>query len=73
MECPRTPASAGAKAYGKKGLDAYDKIDMSVLHTGFSVPYNDYHIENLTLVIKGTANIAKGGKDYTVRITPVSE
>ncbi len=23
MECPRTPAHAGAKAYGKKGLDAY--------------------------------------------------
>lgn len=44
--------------YGDIEVYETDKIDMSVLHTGFSVPYNDYQIENLTLVIKGTANIA---------------
>ena len=36
---PRTPASAGAKAYGKKGLDAYDDIscqeDVSYIHSLF--------------------------------------
>lgn len=48
-----------------------DRIDISVLHTGFSEPFNDYKLDNQTLVIKGTASPAKGGKNYTVRITPV--
>lgn len=59
--------------YGDIEVYETDKIDMSILHTGFSVLYNDYHIENVTLVIKGTANIAKGGKDYTIKITPITK
>ena len=47
------------------------KIDMGKVHTGFSVPFCDYELDNQTLIIKGKANPAKGGKNYTVRITPV--
>lgn len=47
-----------------------DKIDMSKVHTGLSVPYLRYELENKTLVIKGTASPEKGGKDFTVKITP---
>ena len=55
-------------------IDVYEtsRINMGILHTGFSAPYHEYQLENLTLVIKGTASIAKGGKDYSVRITPVN-
>lgn len=32
---PRTPASAGAKAYGKKGLDAYvQECNLNDKHNG---------------------------------------
>lgn len=47
-----------------------DKIDMYKVHTGLSVPYHNYELENQTLVIKGTASPEKGGKDFTVKITP---
>lgn len=43
---------------------------MSKVHTDLSVPYHKYELENQTLVIKGTASQEKGGKDFTVKITP---
>lgn len=54
-------------------IDVYPtaKIDINNVHTGFSVPFNEYQLDNQTLVIKGAASPAKGSKDYTVRITPV--
>ena len=48
-----------------------DKIDLRVVHTGFSVRFNYYQLDNQTLIIRGKASPAKGGKNYTVRITPV--
>lgn len=48
-----------------------DRIDITLLHTGFSEPFNEYNLDNQTLVIKGTASPAKGGENYTVKITPV--
>ena len=58
--------------YGDIEVFGTPRIDMRILHTGFSAPYNEYQLENLTLVVKGTASIAKGGKEYSVRITPVN-
>ena len=57
--------------YGDIEVYPTEKIDISIVHTGFSVPFNEYQLDNQTLVIKGTASPAKGGMDYTVRITPV--
>ena len=57
--------------YGDIEVYPTEKIDSSIVHTGFSVPFNEYQLDNQTLIIKGIASPAKGGKDYTVRITPV--
>lgn len=48
------------------------KIDIKKVHTGFSILFCDYQLDNFTLIIKGTAHPAKGGKDYKIYITPVS-
>lgn len=57
--------------YGNIEVYETEKIDLDMVHTGFSVPYVTYQLSNQTLIIKGTANPTKGGKNYTVRITPV--
>lgn len=58
--------------FGNIELYETEKIDTNCVHTGFAVPYMEYQLDNQTLVIKGTASQAKGGKPYTVRITPKS-
>lgn len=47
-----------------------NKIDMKKVHTGLYVPYHKYELQNQTLVIRGTSSPEKGGKDFTVKITP---
>lgn len=59
--------------YGNIEVYSTDRIDMNVVHTGFSVPFNEYILDNRTLMIKGKASPAKGGKNYTVRITPIDK
>lgn len=56
--------------YGNIEVYETEKISMAVVHTGFSVPFCQYQLDNQTLIIKGKASPAKGGKPYTVRITP---
>ena len=57
--------------FGNIELYETKKIDIDKVHTGFSVPFVEYLLENQTLVIKGTASPSKGGEAYTVRITPL--
>ena len=59
--------------FGNIELYETEKIDIGKVHTGFSVPFVEYQLDNQTLVIKGTASPAKGGKDYTVKITPTNK
>lgn len=58
--------------YNYGNIEVYEtgKISMTVVHTGFTVRYCEYQLDNQTLIIKGKASPAKGGKPYTVRITP---
>ncbi|MBR4793754.1 MAG: hypothetical protein IK038_08845 [Bacteroidaceae bacterium] len=57
--------------YGDIEVYPTERIDIQKLHTGFRVPFCDYQLDDLTLIIKGKANPAKGGKEYTVCITPL--
>lgn len=47
-------------------------IDPYALHTGFNVKFAQYTYDSRrnTLTIEGTAHPTKGGKPYTVTITP---
>lgn len=56
--------------FGNIELYETGKIDTNCVHTGFAVPFMEYQLDNQTLVIKGKASPEKGGKPYTVRITP---
>ena len=57
--------------FGNIDVFETERIDINKVHTGFSLPYNEYQLSNQTLLIKGTANSAKGGENYTVKITPL--
>lgn len=57
--------------YGNIEVFPTKRIDINKVHTGFSVLFCDYQLENSTLIIKGIAHPTKGGKRYTIHITPV--
>ncbi len=56
--------------YGDIEVFPTNRIDINKVHTGFTVRFCEYSLENQTLVIKGIAHPSKGGKSYAVRITP---
>lgn len=58
--------------YGHIEIDDTDIININIVHTGFDIQYAQYTYDGKrnTLTIEGTAHPTKGGKPYTVTITP---
>ena len=71
--CDVTKVQMQLDSYYYGNIEVYEteKIDLDMVHTGFSVPYVIYQLSKQTLIIKGIANPTKCGKDYTVRNTTV--
>lgn len=59
---------------GKIEVIPTDKIDLKVLHTGFEPKWQTFEFDSNTqdLIISGIATPQKGGKPYTVIITPIA-
>ena len=58
--------------FGTIDIEESDNISLKKVHTNFLPQFCEYSYDNNnnSLIIKGVAHLSKGGKPYTITITP---